>query len=71
LLVDEQSASLPGSVDLVSTLLRRTSSRAFLAASAALKAWGEAGGVGRHRRVYEAGGVRDGQTGRGARAAAA
>lgn len=30
-----QSASLPGSVDLVSTLFLRTSSRAFLAASAA------------------------------------
>ena len=37
-LVELQSASLPGSVDLVSTDLRRTSSRAFLAASAARKA---------------------------------
>mmetsp|Transcript_41800 Transcript_41800/g.99155 ORF Transcript_41800/g.99155 Transcript_41800/m.99155 type:complete len:231 (+) Transcript_41800:619-1311(+) len=34
----EQSASFPGSVDLVRTDLRRTSSRAFLAASAALNA---------------------------------
>jgi hypothetical protein len=33
-----QSASLPGSVDLVSTVFLRTSSRAFLAASAALQA---------------------------------
>ena len=53
LLVEEQSASLPGSVDLVSTDLRRTSSRAFLAASAALKACGgqagrRRGGAGQH-----------------------
>jgi hypothetical protein len=34
----EQSASLPGSVERVSTFLRRTSSRAFFAASAA---WGQ------------------------------
>ena len=36
--VDVQSASFPGSVDFCSTPFRRTSSRAFLAASAALNA---------------------------------
>ena len=36
--VDVQSASFPGSVDFCSTPFRRTSSRAFFAASAALNA---------------------------------
>mmetsp|Transcript_23340 Transcript_23340/g.51045 ORF Transcript_23340/g.51045 Transcript_23340/m.51045 type:complete len:200 (-) Transcript_23340:211-810(-) len=37
--VEEQSASFPGSIDDRSTLLRRTSSRARFAASAAFMAW--------------------------------